>query len=380
MKRRILAIMRKETLHIRRDPRSLYMAIGLPIVLLLLFGYAITFDIRHVAVAVADLDGSSASRELVDRIRASEYFDLRSESRDDARIGRLLEEGTVKIALIIPPDFGRRSARGEIPAVQVLVDGSNNNTALVAMGYISRVIQTHASAALLASLNASILPRAGLAGVPSVDARIRIWYNPELRSTNYIIPGLIAVVMMVMTTMLTSLTVAREWENGTMEQLIVGPVRPLEIILGKTAPYFILGAAQIVLIVIAGKLLFRVPIRGDLACLAVVSAAFLACALGIGLFVSISAKSQQLAYMLSILITLLPSYLLSGFIFPIASMPKAIQAVTYLVPARYFLATLRGIFLKGYGFGLLWPEILSLTGFALLMFAVCVRRLRPRLD
>jgi ABC-2 type transport system permease protein len=260
------------------------------------------------------------------------------------------------------------------------VDGSNNNTALVAMGYISRVIQTHASAALLASLNAAALPHAGLAGVPSVDARIRIWYNPELRSANYIIPGLIAVVMMVMTTMLTSLTVAREWENGTMEQLIVGPVQPLEIILGKTVPYFILGAAQIILIVIAGKLLFRVPIRGDIACLAVVSAAFLACALGIGLFVSISAKSQQLAYMLSILLTLLPSYLLSGFIFPIASMPKAIQAVTYLVPARYFLATLRGIFLKGYGFGLLWPEILSLIGFALFIFAVCVRRLRPRLD
>ena len=380
MKSRIVPIMRKEALHIRRDPRSLYMAIGLPVVLLILFGYAITFDIRHVAVAVADLDGSFASRDLIARLGASEYFDVREVSPDDRRIGRRLEDGSVKIALVIPRDFGREYGRGGIPPVQVLVDGSNNNTALVALGYISRLIQSYAADKLGETLKASSLSAASPTGIPTVDARIRIWYNPELRSTNYVIPGLIAVVMMVMTTMLTSLTVAREWENGTMEQLIAGPVRPIEIVLGKMAPYFLLGVAQIVLVVVGGTALFKVPLRGDLACLAVVSTVFLFCALGIGLFISISVKNQQLSFMLTVLITLLPSYLLSGFIFPIAGMPKAIQAVTYLVPARYFLATLRGIFLKGYGFGLLWAEILSLAAFGLFMFVLCVRRLKPRLD
>jgi ABC-2 type transport system permease protein len=372
MKSRIFPIMRKEALHIRRDPRSLYMAIGLPIVLLILFGYAITFDIRHVAVTVADLDGSLASRDLVARIRASEYFDLRGLARDDRDASRWLEEGRVKIALVIPRDFGRDLGRRSLPAIQILVDGSNNNTALVALGYISGLVQAYAQDALREMTSGR--------EVPSVDPRIRIWYNPELRSTNFIVPGLIAVVMMVMTTMLTSLTIAREWENGTMEQLITGPVRSPEIALGKIAPYFLLGVAQIVLVVVAGTLLFKVPLRGNLLCLAVVSAVFLFCAQGIGLFISISARSQQLAFMLSIILTMLPSFILSGFIFPISSMPKAIQAVTYLVPARYFLATLRGIFLKGYGFALIWPEILALAAFGFLMFVFCVRRLKLRLD
>jgi len=372
VKSRILPIMRKETLHIRRDPRSLTMAFGLPIVLLVLFGYAITFDVRHVAVAVADLDGSSSSRGLVDRIRASEYFDLAGLARDDRDAERRLEEGRVKIALVVPRDFGRDLGRGRLPAVQLLVDGSNNNTALVALGYLSGLVQGFAEDALKAAL--------GGRSVPSVDLRVRVWYNPELRSTNFIVPGLIAVVMMVMTTMLTSLTIAREWENGTMEQLISGPVRSHEVVLGKIGPYFLLGVAQIVLVVVAGTVLFRVPLRGDIVCLAVVSAVFLLCALSMGLLLSISTRNQQLSFMLSVLLTLLPSYLLSGFIFPVSSMPKAVQAVTYLVPARYFLATLRGIFLKGYGFGLLWVEILALAGFALLLLLLCVRRLRLRLD
>lgn len=372
MKGRIIPIMRKEALHIRRDPRSLYMAIGLPILLLVLFGYAITFDIRHVAVAVADLDGSWASRDLVARVRASEYFSLQGLARDDRDAGRWLEEGRVKIALVIPRDFGRDLGRGSLPAVQVLVDGSNNNTALVALGYISGLVQSFSEEALRAAM--------GSRSVPSVDPRVRIWYNPELRSTNFIVPGLIAVVMMVVTTMLTSLTIAREWENGTMEQLITGPVRSHEIALGKIGPYFLLGAVQVLLVVAAGTLLFRVPLRGNILCLAVVSAVFLFCTLGFGLFISITARNQQLSFMLAVLTTLLPSFLLSGFIFPISSMPKAVQAVTYLIPARYFLATLRGIFLKGYGFGLLWPEILSLSALGLLVFALCVRRLKLRLD
>jgi len=213
-----------------------------------------------------------------------------------------------------------------------------------------------------------------------VETRTRVWYNPELKTTNFIVPGLFAVVMMVMTAMLTSLTVAREWENGTMEQLISSPVRGYEIIIGKLIPYFGLGMVQVLLIVLTGTLVFRVPLRGSLLSLFTVCAIFLLCGLGIGLLVSIVTKNQQLAYTVAILTTMLPAFLLSGFISPIASMPKIIQIVTYVVPARYFLTALRGIFLKGYGFGQLWTEIAILTAFAALVFIAALRRLRLRLE
>jgi len=378
MIRRIIPLARKESLHIRRDPRSLYLAIGLPIVLVLLFGYAITFDIRHVPIGIIDQDGSVLSRDLAARMMSSDYFDLRFVSKDYSRVERLLDEGRVKIIIAIPADFSKDVGRGASPPLQLLVDGTNNNTALIALGYLSRLIQKFAADMLTENMNRQGGLTSG--GFPSIEARIRIWYNPELKSANFIVPGLIAVVMMVMTAMLTSLTIAREWENGTMEQLIAGPVRAHEIIIGKLIPYFGLGIAQVVLIVLAGKIIFKVPFRGNLVCLFTVSAIFLFCGLGIGLFVSITAKSQQLAYSLSILTSMLPSFLLSGFIAPIASMPKVIQLVTYLVPAKYFLKTLRGIFLKGYGFSLVWPEIIALSVFGALIFAACVKRLKLRLE
>jgi ABC-2 type transport system permease protein len=378
MTRRIIPIMKKEAIHIWRDPRSLYMALGLPMVLLILFGYAITMDVRHVEVGIIDQDGTALSRNFISRVRASDYFSLRYLSSNDTETERLLNEGFVKVFIVIPPDFSRDLAKGKDKALQLLVDGSNNNRALVSLGYVSRIIQIFATDVLTEKMSR----QGGLygGGFPMIDPRIRVWYNPELRSANFIVPGLIAVVMTVMTTLLTSLTVAREWENGTMEQLIAGPARSHEIVIGKMLPYFLLGLAQVALVVLAGTLIFKVPLKGNLFVLFVVSAIFLFCGLGIGLLLSIVTKSQQLAYMFSILTTLLPSYLLSGFIFPIKSMPKVIQWISALVPARYFLTTLRGIFLKGYGFGSIWLEISALSVLSLIIFLACIKRMKLSLE
>jgi ABC-2 type transport system permease protein len=378
MTRRIIPIMKKEAVHIWRDPRSLYMALGLPMVLLILFGFAITMDVRHVEVGIIDQDGTALSRDFISRVRASDYFSLRYLSSNDTETERLLNEGLVKVFIVIPSDFSRDLAKGKDKALQLLVDGSNNNRALVSLGYVSRIIQIFATDVLTEKMRR----QGGLigGGFPMIDPRIRVWYNPELRSANFIVPGLIAVVMTVMTTLLTSLTVAREWENGTMEQLIAGPARSHEIVIGKMLPYFLLGLAQVALVVLAGTLIFKVPLKGNLFVLFVVSAIFLFCGLSIGLLLSIVTKSQQLAYMFSILTTLLPSFLLSGFIFPIKSMPKVIQWISALVPARYFLTTLRGIFLKGYGFGSIWLEISALSVLSLIIFLACIKRMKLSLE
>ena len=378
MMRRVLPLARKEALHIRRDPRSLFLAIGLPIILVLIFSYAINYDIRHAPIGVLDQDKSVLSRELISRTRSNEYFDLRVLLDDYAQADGLLKTGVVRLVIVIPVDFAKDVDRGADSAVQLLVDGANNNTALITLGYVSGLMQK-----FIADVFAErFAGQGGLrsSGVPMVEPRTRVWYNPELKTTNFIVPGLLAVVMMVMTAMLTSLTVAREWENGTMEQLISSPVRGNEIIIGKLIPYFGLGMVQVMLIVLTGTLVFRVPLRGNLFSLFTVCAIFLLCGLGIGLLVSIITKNQQLAYTVAILTTMLPAFLLSGFISPIASMPKIIQIVTYVVPARYFLTALRGIFLKGYGFGQLWTEIAILTAFAALVFFTALKRLKLRLE
>jgi ABC-2 type transport system permease protein len=378
MKNRMLPLMRKEFIHILRDPRSLYIAIGLPLVLLILFGYAITFDVNHIPVAVINQDDSSLSRDLISRVQASEYFDLRYLSNEYTKLERLLDEGKVKIILVIPLHFYRDLSKGKNTPLQFLIDGSDNNTALIALGYLSKIIQVFSSNIVLEGLSKqgdSLLKE-----LPTIDVKARVWYNPGLRSTNFIVPGLIAVVMMILAAMLTSLTIAREWETGTMEQLIATPTKPLEIIIGKLTPYFFLGLIQMTLVVLTGTLLFKVPFKGSIFFLFVVAGLFLVCGLGIGLFISTVTKSQQLAFMLAIVLTMLPAFLLSGFIFPISSMPRIIQFFSYLVPAKYFLIALRGIFLKGNGLSVHWPEVLFLLIFGLLIILACTKRLKLSLE
>ncbi|MCK4431921.1 MAG: ABC transporter permease [Candidatus Aminicenantes bacterium] len=378
MRNRILPLTRKETLHILRDPRSLYLAIVLPVVLLILFGYAITFDVRHIPVGIIDQDSSFLSRDFISRVKGSEYLDLVYLSNSSSGLESLLDKGKVKAILIIPHRFSRDLSKGKDAPLQLLIDGSDNNTAQIALGYISGIVQIFSSNIILEKLNkqGAILQ----AGILPIDVRPRIWYNPDLSSTNFIVPGLIAVVMMILAAMSTSLTIAREWEIGTMEQLIATPAKPHEIIIGKLIPYFFLGIIQISLVVLVGTLLFNVPLKGNIFFLFCVSGVFLICGLGIGVLISTITRSQQLAFMFSVLFTFLPSFLLSGFIFPISSMPRIIQFFTYLVPAKYFLIVLRGIFLKGTGLTILWPEVVSLFAFASLILLACAKRLRLSLE
>ena len=378
MKSRIFPIIRKEFIHIIRDPRSLYLAIFLPIILLILFGYAITFDIRHIPIGIIDQDNSPLSRNLISIINSSEYFHLSFISKHYVNLEKFLGEGKVKLMLIIPDHFSRDIFKGKNTSLQILVDGSDNNTALIALGYISKIINNFSFNLLKKFLNkeGNILFKE----LPLIDIQERFWFNPGLKSPFFIVPGLIAVVMMIFTVLLTSLTIAREWETGTMEQLIITPTKPIEIIIGKLIPYFFLGMFQISIIILIGFLLFEVPLKGNIFFLFIISGIFLITGLGIGLFISTITKSQQLAFMFSIIFTFLPAFLLSGFIFPISSMPKIIQFITYLIPARYFLTILRGVFLKGIGFSFLWREVLALIIFGIIIIFACAKKLRLSLE
>jgi ABC-2 type transport system permease protein len=361
--RRLWAMTCKECLHIRRDPRSLGIAIALPLLLLVLYGYALTFDVDHVPMVVWDQSASPTSREFISRFTGSRYFSLRLLVQTYAAVERTIDTGQALVALVIPSDFARRVESGQSAQVQLIVDGSDANTATIAMGYAEVVTQTYAQDVAMQVLRQSggqVLP-------PPVELRPRVWFNADMKSKNAIVPGLIAVIMMVIAALLTSLTVAREWDRGTMEQLLSTPVQGPELILGKLLPYFVLGMFDVVLAVIMGKFLFHVPLRGNVALLFGMTAIFLSGALSLGLVISIMTRSQLLASQLAMILTFLPAYLLSGFITPIHHMPEVLQWLTYVVPARYFVTLLRAIYLKGVGLEILAVEAGLLTLFGALM-------------
>ena len=370
--------MNKEVIHILRDPRSLYLALGVPILLLILFGYAVTFNITHIPIGIIDQDNTVLSRNLISSIQSNEYFDLTHFSNTYSGIENLLDEGTAKIVVAIPIDFSKDLSGGKDVPIQLIIDGSDNNTAQIALGYISKIVQTFSSHLVLQTLNSR--GAVFFEKIPPVELKTRAWFNPALSSTLFIVPGLIAVVMMILASMLTSLTIAREWEIGTMEQLIVTPVKPYEIILGKLTPYFFLGLIQMALVVLTGVLLFKMQLKGDIFLLIVASCIFLICAMGLGLLISTVTKSQQLAFMLSILTSMLPSFLLSGFVFPVSNMPKVIQFISHIVPAKYFLIILRGIFLKGNTFAHHFSDLLPLVIIGMVVLLVCSLRLKLSLE
>ena len=370
--------MKKEVIHILRDPRSLYLAIGVPILLIILFGYAITFTIKHIPLGIIDQDSSFMSRRLVSSIQSIEYFDIAYHSNAYSGLERLLDKGIVKIVIIIPPGFSRDLSSGKDVPIQLLVDGSDSNTALIALGYIGKIIHTFSSSIILESLNAQ--GESFFRDIPPIEIKTRAWFNPALSSTLFIVPGLIAVVMMILASMMTSMTIAREWEVGTMEQLIATPVKPYEIIIGKLAPYFVLGIIQMSPVASTGMLLFKIPLRGSILLLIISSGIFLVCGLGLGLLISTVTKSQQLAFMLSVLSSLLPSFILSGFVFSVDNMPKIIQFISYVVPAKYFLIILRGVFLKGNSFIHHFPELIPLIIIGTLVILACSMRLKLSLE
>lgn len=373
--RRLGAVARKEFLHVVRDPRSLGMAVAIPMLLLTLYGYALTLDVDDVPLVVWDQSQTPASREFISRFQASRFFSLRGYAQDYRQVEGAIDSGRALMALIIPTDFARRLEARAGAEVQVIVDGSDSNTATFAAGYAEAVAQTYSQEITLAALRRLGAPvnRAAL------DLRPRVWFNANLESKNYLIPGLIAVIMMIIAALLTSLTVAREWERGTMEQLISTPVKVPELVLGKLLPYWLIGMFDVLLSVLMGRFLFQVPLRGSGALLFVMAAIFLAGALALGLVISIVTRNQLLANQVGMVLTFLPAMLLSGFVYAISNMPLAIQVITYLVPARYFVALLKGIYLKGVGLEVLAGEALLLTIFAAGMVGLANWRFRKRL-
>lgn len=369
---RLTAVARKEFIHVLRDWRSLVLAIAIPMLLIALFGYALTMDLKHVPTAVWDQSRSAESRQLLSLLEGSSYFSIDRYTDGYRELGDLLDAGRIMVAIVIPGHFADRVRAGRPVSIQALLDGASANNATLAAGYLDAVSLIY---------NQQITVRSGIhtAGPGRVQLLPRAWYNPEMESRNVIIPGIIALVMVVIAAMLTSVTIAREWETGTMEQLISTPIRVPELVLGKVVPYFVIGLMDVAIAVAMGRWLFGVPLRGSTALLFLSASVFLTGALFLGLLLSINLKSQVLANQIALFTGYLPTLMLSGFVFGIYNMPAAVQAITYIVPARYFIALLRGIFLKGIGLEVLGLNLILLTIYAALMVLLCHRRMKLKL-
>jgi ABC-2 type transport system permease protein len=359
-----LAVYRKELRQIRRDRRTLMTIVFVPAFFLLLYGYALNWDIKHIGLAVQDRDGTAQSRALVSAFVNSGYFDRVADVRSPAEIDRVLNLNLARAVLVVPEGFGRDLVERRRPAVQFLVDGDNANTATTVIGYAANIVR---------SAGASLVPAA--AAAPPIFVEPRIWYNPELRSTLFLVPGLIAYILMITAVISTALSIVREKESGTMEQVRMAPIDTFSFVVGKSIPYFFISLASATLIIFAAMLLFGLPMRGNWLALLVALSLFIAGALGTGLLISTVADTQQVAFQAALLTSFLPTLMLSGFIFPISSMPAALQVITHAVPARYFLIALRGIVLKGSPLSLLWPQMAALSIYALAMLALASVRL-----
>lgn len=363
----------KEFRQIRRDPTSLGLLLVLPAVLIVLVGYALNFDVRHIPVVVFDQDRSVESREYLDNFKHSEYFEYAYESRSYAEVEDLFLDGSVKMALVIPSTFGREILAGRETHVQIIVDGSDANIAGQAVGYASRITMGFSAA-----LTLDAFQRLGRSFQQPIEMEPRVWYNPDLISSQFLVPGLIGFIIMLTAVISTSLTVVREKERGTMEQLMVSPLRPIQVILGKTLPYVAISLVTATLILILGYLLFGIEIRGSLLVLYAGILLVVLAALGQGLLVSTVTESQQVAFMVSIFSSLLPSFLLSGFVFPISSMPMFLQVLSNLAAVKFFLVIVRAVMLKGVGFAEVWEQFLFLFLFTAVMLGISVSRLQKR--
>ncbi len=361
-----MALVKKEFITVRRDFSFALNIFILPLIMLVIYGYGIRFDIQYLPTVVWDLSQTPQSRDLVEKFFASGYFRAAGMVDGYGQIEERFDKGKAKLALVFPTEFGSRLARGEKTAVQILVDGSDNNTATLAVGYASGIVRGYQ-----ADLVVGKLVQKGIRlpfETPVLTEESRMWYNPELKSVNFIVPGIIVVIMSMMGTVMTAMAIVGEKERGTFEQVAASPLSGMEFLVGKIAPYILLALVDMILIVAAGYLLFQVPIKGSFALLFLFALLFVSVTTGLGLWVSSVSDSLQGAMTLAFLVTLLPSILLSGFIFPIENFPAALKALTYLNPGRYFIEALRGIYLKGVGISVLWPQaaFLSLLGASLL--------------
>jgi ABC-2 type transport system permease protein len=374
--KRLLSLIRKEFIQIVRDPRTLYITFAIPIIQMFLLGYTATTDVRNVPLVVIDQDRSPASRRLLDAYRAADYFLVAYDVDSEEELRVLIDGGQARAGLIIPPDYSERLTAGQTTSVAFILDGSDPNVASTSLAAAQLIGQSYSTGLVVERFT-----RQGLGGAVSlpVEVRARVWYNPDLVSAFFMVPALIGLILQVLTTMLTATAIVRERERGTIEQLIVTPIRSGELILGKIIPYVLIAFFDTLEILVIGTLWFKVPIRGSLGLLLALSALFLVSSLGIGLFISTIARTQQEAMMLA-WFTMLPSIFLSGFIYPLAAMPSWLRAISYGVPLRYYLVIIRSIVLKGTGAGSLTGEIAGLAVLGTVMMGAAALRFRKRLD
>jgi len=372
---RLLAVARKEVIQILRDPRSLAIVILMPVIQMFLFGYGINLDLKHTPTYIFDREGSPQSRELVSRFRSSAYFNVARQVDNYADLITALDAGRCKLAIVIPPDFSVQLRNGGAATVQALVDATNDNTGSLVLGYTESIVAGYSGEVRLEWLR-----RQGqLRAAPPVSVATRTWYNEDLESQAFIIPGIVAIVMAVVGAFLTSLTVAREWERGSMEQLISTPVSSLEVMLGKLLPYFVIGFFDTAVCTGMAILWFGVPFRGSLLTLFAGSAMFLTVVMSQGFFISVVAKSQLAASQVALISTFLPAFLLSGFLFSIEQMPQVIQAFTHIIPARYYVTLMKAVFLKGTPVSYLYTELAALAAFAAVLVLIATRAFQKQL-
>jgi ABC-2 type transport system permease protein len=385
MRRRLRALMRKELLQAVREPRMRGLLIGPPIVQLLIFGYAANMDVDHARMAWMDMDRTTESRELLSDFVGSRRFELVAEPERDAQMQSLLDQGAVDLVIRVLPGFARDIHHGRTAAIQILVDGTNSNTGSIAANYAAQTVARYSARVMeqrklqmMASRSAAVNAPVRLSA-PAVSARSRVWFNPDLRSRNYFVPGIVVNIITLVTLMLTAMAIVREKELGTMEQLMVTPIRPIELILGKTLPFAFVGLFDTALVITFALLVFHVPFRGSFLTLLIAAILFLFTTLGAGLFISTVSRTQQQA-MMSTFLLFNPFFLLSGFTFPIRNMPAAAQYLTYVNPVRYFMEIVRGVFLKGAGVSALWSQLLALAIFGAAILTFSGLRFHKKLD
>ncbi len=374
--RQIYHIIIKEFLHLRRDRKMLAISILAPVIQLILLGYAATTDVKDIPMLVLDQDKSSVSREFINLFVNSGYFVLTQQVNSPDKIDQYIEDGEVWIALVIPSDFSANMLAGRQTTVQLIADGSDANSANIGIGYASQIIATY-SRSLIRTIETQTRGRLTFA---RVDPEVRVWYNPELKSRNFMVPGVLALVLMIITMTLTSLGIVKEKEIGTLEQLMVTPIKPYQLIIGKLLPFVIIAAVDILLVITVAYWWFDIPLRGSFFLLLGLSGLFVLTTLGLGLFVSTVSKTQQQAMMTAQFFFFMPFIFFSGFTFPIENMPQVIQYITYAIPLRYYIVIVRGLFLKGVGIAELWTQAAALLAFGVVILTLSVLRFKKKLS
>jgi ABC-2 type transport system permease protein len=371
----ILHIIRKEFLQLRQDRKMFGMSVLAPVFQLIILGYAATFDVSNIPMVVCDFDNSPFSRELVRSFTSTEYFRVVGYFNNTSEINNQLDDGHASIAVVIPRGFEKKISAGQSAPLQVIADGTETSTAGIGLSYASIIVSRYTQNILLESL----VKRGSVTIPASLSAEFRIWYNPELKSRNFMVPGVLGLLLMVMTMILTSLAIVKEKELGTLEQLVVTPIKPYQLIIGKLAPFFLIGVVDVILVVFFASLIFSLPVKGGVLLLLLLSLIFLMTTLGLGLFVSTISRTQQQAMMTAIFFFMLPMMFFSGFVFPIENMPTIIQYVSYIIPLRYYFIIVRGLFLKGVGMSILWTQALALLIFGSVILSLSVMRFQKRL-